>query len=158
AFAEYIALPYSNVWVHETKDEGGRMKDEKGNGSLRRDIQSIFDPYGNAVHTALSFDILGEDVLITGAGPIGCMAAAIVQHAGARHVVVTDMNPYRLDLAKKLGATRAVDVRTENLKDVQQELGMKEGFDVGLEMSGNGAAFRDLLANMAHGGKVAILG
>ena len=144
AFAEYIALPYSNVWVHDP--------------SIPRDIQSIFDPYGNAVHTALSFDILGEDVLITGAGPIGCMAAAIVRHAAARHVVVTDMNPYRLELAKKLGATRVVDVRTENLKDVQHELGMREGFDVGLEMSGNGNAFRDLLANMAHGGKVAILG
>jgi threonine 3-dehydrogenase len=170
AFAEYIALPYGNVWVHEGKDEGGRMKDEKskGNGSsfilhpsslsLKRDIQSIFDPYGNAVHTALSFDILGEDVLITGAGPIGCMAAAIVKHAGARHVVVTDVNPYRLELAKKLGATRVVDVRSETIKDVQKSLGMKEGFDVGLEMSGNGQAFRDLLANMAHGGKVAILG
>ena len=144
AFAEYIALPYSNVWVHDS--------------NIPRDIQSIFDPYGNAVHTALSFDILGEDVLITGAGPIGCMAAAIVKHAGARHVVVTDMNPYRLELAKKLGATRVVDVRSQNLKDVQNELGMKEGFDVGLEMSGNGNAFRDMLANMAHGGKVAILG
>ncbi|MSQ94447.1 MAG: L-threonine 3-dehydrogenase [Gemmataceae bacterium] len=144
AFAEYIALPYSNVWVHDP--------------NIPRDIQSIFDPYGNAVHTALSFDILGEDVLITGAGPIGCMAAAIVQHAGARHVVVTDMNPYRLELAKKLGATRTVDVRTENLKDVQNELGMREGFDVGLEMSGNGNALRDMLANMAHGGKIAILG
>ncbi len=144
AFAEYIALPYSNVWVHDP--------------NIPRDIQSIFDPYGNAVHTALSFDILGEDVLITGAGPIGCMAAAIVQHAGARHVVVTDMNPYRLELAKKLGATRVVDVRTENLKDVQNELGMREGFDVGLEMSGNGNAFRDMLASMAHGGKIAILG
>lgn len=144
AFAEYIALPFSNVWVHDP--------------NIPRDIQSIFDPYGNAVHTALSFDILGEDVLITGAGPIGCMAAAIVKHAAARHVVVTDMNPYRLELAKKLGATRVVDVRTENLKDVQKELGMREGFDVGLEMSGNGNAFRDMLANMAHGGKVAILG
>lgn len=144
AFAEYIALPFSNVWVHDS--------------SIPRDIQSIFDPYGNAVHTALTFDILGEDVLITGAGPIGCLAAAVVKHAAARHVVVTDVNPYRLELAKKLGATRVVDVRTENLKDVQASLGMKEGFDVGLEMSGNGAAFRDMLANMAHGGKVAILG
>ncbi len=155
AFAEYIALPYSNVWVHDEKQLwGGRETTPQ----LRRDIQAIFDPYGNAVHTALSFDILGEDVLITGAGPIGCMAAAIVQHAGARHVVVTDMNPYRLDLAKKLGATRAVDAAGENLKDVQNELGMREGFDVGLEMSGNGNAFRDMLANMAHGGKIAILG
>ena len=144
AFAEYIALPYSNVWVHD--------------GHIPRDVQAIFDPYGNAVHTALSFDILGEDVLITGAGPIGCMAAAIVKHAGARHVVVTDMNPYRLELAKTLGATRIVDVRSQNLKNVQHELGMREGFDVGLEMSGNGNAFRDMLANMAHGGKIAILG
>jgi threonine 3-dehydrogenase len=153
AFAEYIALPYSNVWVHvpfPPLDKGGQ--------GGARDVQSIFDPYGNAVHTALTFDILGEDVLITGAGPIGCMAAAIVKHAAARHVVVTDVNPYRLELAKKLGATRVVDVRTESLKDVQASLGMKEGFDVGLEMSGNGAAFRDMLANMAHGGKVAILG
>jgi threonine 3-dehydrogenase len=144
AFAEYVALPFSNVWVHDD--------------TIPRDIQSIFDPYGNAVHTALSFDLLGEDVLITGAGPIGCMAAAIVKHAAARHIVVTDVNPYRLELAKKLGATRVVDVSTENLKDVQKELGMREGFDVGLEMSGNGAAFRDMLANMAHGGKIAILG
>jgi threonine 3-dehydrogenase len=144
AFAEYIALPYSNVWVHDPH--------------IPRDVQSIFDPFGNAVHTALSFDILGEDVLITGAGPIGCMAAAIVKHAGARHVVVTDVNPYRLALAKKMGASRVLDVRSETIKDAQQQLGMKEGFDVGLEMSGNGAAFRDMLANMAHGGKVAILG
>ena len=152
AFAEYIALPYSNVWVH---DESLVPKLSLG---IRRDIQAIFDPYGNAVHTALTFDILGEDVLITGAGPIGCMAAAIVKHAGARHVVVTDMNPYRLELAKKLGATRVVNVRSENLKDVQKDLGMREGFDVGLEMSGNGKALCDMLANMAHGGKVAILG
>ena len=172
AFAEYIALPYSNVWVHEREDEAGvapaarvqagatarREPRPAGASLIKRDIQAIFDPFGNAVHTALSFDILGEDVLITGAGPIGCMAAAVVKHAGARHVVVTDMNPYRLDLARKLGATRAVDVRTETLKDVQQELGMREGFDVGLEMSGNGNAFRDMLANMAHGGKIAILG
>jgi threonine 3-dehydrogenase len=176
AFAEYIALPHTNVWVHPPSpplNKGG--KDEAppldkgaqpaapplskgGQGGVTRDVQAIFDPYGNAVHTALSFDILGEDVLITGAGPIGCMAAAIVKHAAARHVVVTDMNPYRLALAKKLGATRVVDVRTENLKDVQRELDMREGFDVGLEMSGNGNAFRDMLANMAHGGKVAILG
>ncbi len=173
AFAEYIALPFSNVWVHEARGEGGGTRGEENSphaphpssltlaprpSSLTRDIQSIFDPYGNAVHTALSFDLLGEDVLITGAGPIGCMAAAIVKHAAARHVVVTDMNPYRLELAKKLGATRVVDVRAEALKDVQKELGMREGFDVGLEMSGNGAAFRDMLANMAHGGKIAILG
>jgi threonine 3-dehydrogenase len=152
AFAEYIALPYSNVWVHDESLVPKLSLD------VRRDIQAIFDPYGNAVHTALTFDILGEDVLITGAGPIGCMAAAIVKHAGARHVVVTDMNPYRLELAKKLGATRVVDVRSENLKDMQKDLGMREGFDVGLEMSGNGNALCDMLANMAHGGKVAILG
>jgi threonine 3-dehydrogenase len=165
AFAEYIALPFSNVWVHEREGEApaepvrmARQEPRPPEVSLMRDVQSIFDPYGNAVHTALSFPLLGEDVLITGAGPIGCMAAAIVKHAGARHVVVTDMNPYRLELAKKLGATRVVDVRSETLKDVQASLGMKEGFDVGLEMSGNGNAFRDMLANMAHGGKVAILG
>ena len=144
AFAEYIALPMTNVWVHDP--------------TIPRDIQSIFDPFGNAVHTALSFDVLGEDVLITGAGPIGCMAAAVVRHAGARHVVVTDLNGYRLALAKKLGATLAVDPRQTPLRDVQKQLGMKEGFDVGLEMSGNAAAFRDMLANMAHGGKIAILG
>jgi threonine 3-dehydrogenase len=165
AFAEYIALPFSNVWVHDEKLLAGRASDGTSAppslarpANTLRDIQSIFDPYGNAVHTALSFDILGEDVLITGAGPIGCMAAAIVKHAGARHVVVTDINPYRLELAKKLGATRVVDVRSENLKDVQAALGMKEGFDVGLEMSGNGNAFRAMLTNMAHGGKIAILG
>jgi threonine 3-dehydrogenase len=144
AFAEYIALPMTNVWVHDP--------------SIPRDIQAIFDPFGNAVHTALSFDVLGEDVLITGAGPIGCMAAAVVRHAGARHVVVTDLNPYRLELAKKLGATQAVDPRQTSLKEVQKQLGMKEGFDVGLEMSGNAAGFRDLLGNMCHGGKIAILG
>lgn len=144
AFAEYLALPMTNVWVHD--------------GHIHRDVQSIFDPFGNAVHTALSFDVLGEDVLITGAGPIGIMGAAIVRHAGARHVVITDVNPYRLELARKMGVTRAVDVRTQKLADVQQELGMREGFDVGLEMSGNPQAFRDMLANMAHGGKIAMLG
>jgi threonine 3-dehydrogenase len=144
AFAEYLAVPMSNVWVHDPH--------------IPRDVQAIFDPFGNAVHTALSFDVLGEDVLITGAGPIGCMAAAVVRHAGARHVVVTDLNPYRLDLACKLGATLALDARTTKLADAQKQLGMKEGFDVGLEMSGNGTAFRDLLANMCHGGKVAMLG
>src|SRR5207247_802148 len=146
--------------------EGGRMKDEKGGvssfilppSSLRRDIQAIFDPYGNAVHTALSFDILGEDVLITGAGPIGCMAAAIVRHAGARHVVVTDINPYRLDLARRLGATLALDVRSETIEEAQKKLRMKEGFDVGLEMSGSAAALRSMLANMCHGGRIAMLG
>jgi threonine 3-dehydrogenase len=151
AFAEYIALPVTNVWVHDSAD-GSHMS------GISREVQAIFDPFGNAVHTALSFNVLGEDVLITGAGPIGCMAAAVVRHAGARFVVVTDVNPYRLELAKKLGATMAVDVRTNKLADVQKQLGMKEGFDVGLEMSGNSAAFRDLLANMAHGGRIAMLG
>jgi threonine 3-dehydrogenase len=127
-------------------------------GNIARDVQSIFDPFGNAVHTALSFDVLGEDVLITGAGPIGIMAAAIVKHAGARYVVITDVNPYRLALAKKMGATLALDVRTQALAEAQRQLGMKEGFDVGLEMSGNPAAFRDMLANMCHGGKIAMLG
>jgi threonine 3-dehydrogenase len=145
AFAEYIVLPMSNVWHHH--DE-----------SIDRDVAAIFDPFGNAVHTALHFDVLGEDVLITGAGPIGCMAAAIARHAGARHVVVTDLNPSRLELAKKLGATRVVNVKQENLVDVQKELGMTEGFDVGCEMSGSPAAFRDMLAGMCHGGKIALLG
>ncbi len=151
AFAEYIALPQTNVWVHDSA-EGSHTP------AISRDVQSIFDPFGNAVHTALSFDVLGEDVLITGAGPIGVMAAAVVRHAGARYVVVTDVNPYRLDLAKKMGATVALDVRTETLADCQKKLGMKEGFDIGLEMSGNPAAFRDLLANMCHGGRIAMLG
>lgn len=144
AFAEYIALPMSNVWYHDPH--------------IPRDIQSIFDPFGNAVHTALQFDVLGEDVLITGAGPIGIMAAAVVRHAGARHVVITDVNPYRLALARKMGVTLAVDARSTSLTDVQAQLGMREGFDVGLEMSGNPAAFRDMLANMCHGGKIAMLG
>ena len=144
AFAEYIALPMTNVWLHHP--------------TVDRDIAAIFDPLGNAVHTALSFPTLGEDVLITGAGPIGCMAAAVAKHAAARNVVVTDVNPWRLELAKKLGATRIVDVRTENLKDVQRELGMKEGFDIGLEMSGSPDGFRDMLQHMCHGGKIAMLG
>jgi threonine 3-dehydrogenase len=144
AFAEYIALPVTNVWHHDA--------------SIDRDVASIFDPFGNAVHTALSFPLLGEDVLITGAGPIGIMATAVVRHAGARHVVITDVNSYRLDLARKMGATLALDVRTESLSAAQKKLGMKEGFDVGLEMSGNSQAFRDMLANMAHGGKIAMLG
>ena len=144
AFAEYIALPMSNVWYHDPH--------------IPRDIQSIFDPFGNAVHTALQFDVLGEDVLITGAGPIGIMAAAVVRHAGARHVVITDVNPYRLALARKMGVTLAVDARSTSLSDVQTQLGMREGFDVGLEMSGNPTAFRDMLANMCHGGKIAMLG
>ena len=144
AFAEYLALPMTNVWVHDSE--------------IERDIAAIFDPFGNAVHTALQFDLLGEDVLVTGCGPIGCMAVAIASHAAARYVVATDVNPYRLELAKKMGATRVVDVRTEKLADVQKELGMREGFDVGLEMSGNPAAFREMLANMAHGGKISMLG
>src|SRR5690606_520949 len=144
AFAELISLPMTNVWHHAP--------------GVDPDVASIFDPLGNAVHTALSFPVLGEDVLITGAGPIGIMAAAVVRHAGARHVVITDVNPYRLELAARLGATRTVDVRQENLTDVQQELGMTEGFDVGLEMSGNPQAFRDMLSAMCHGGKIAMLG
>jgi threonine 3-dehydrogenase len=134
----------ANVWHHAD--------------DIDRDLASIFDPFGNAVHTALTFDLLGEDVLITGAGPIGCMAAAVCQYAGARYVVVTDVNPWRLDLAKKMGATRTVDVRSERIADVQTELGMHEGFDVGLEMSGNKHAFREMLENMCHGGKIAMLG
>ncbi|MFN5467553.1 MAG: L-threonine 3-dehydrogenase [Pirellulaceae bacterium] len=145
AFAEYIALPMSNVWHHHPK--------------IDLDVASIFDPFGNAVHTALRFDCLGEDVLITGAGPIGVMAAAVVRHAGARHVVVTDVNPIRLELAKRMGATVALDVSgSKTLQDLQAELGMKEGFDVGLEMSGSPAAFQSLLQNMCHGGKIAMLG
>jgi threonine 3-dehydrogenase len=144
AFAEYLALPMTNVWHHHP--------------SINRDIAAIFDPFGNAVHTAVSFPVLGEDVLITGAGPIGMMAAAVVRHAGARFVVITDVNPYRLELAKKMGVTLAVNGRDTDLKDVQKELGMKEGFDVGLEMSGHPSAFRDMLANMSHGAKIAMLG
>ncbi len=144
AFAEYLALPMTNVWAHDPH--------------IPRDVQAIFDPFGNAVHTALSFDVLGEDVLIAGAGPIGCMATAVVRHAGARHVVVTDLNPYRQELARRLGASVAVDPRQVPLPEVQKRLGMREGFDVGLEMSGNATAFRELLANLCHGGKVAMLG
>ncbi len=143
AFAEYLALPMTNVWVHNGIDP---------------DIGAIFDPFGNAVHTALSFEVLGEDVLITGAGPIGIMAAAIVRHAGARYVVITDVNEFRLELARKMGVTLAVNPAKQNLRDVQKQLGMKEGFDIGLEMSGNPAAFGDMIDNMAHGGKMALLG
>ncbi len=143
-FADYIVLPMTNVWHHDE--------------AIDRDVACIFDPFGNAVHTALSFPVLGEDVLVTGAGPIGIMAAAVAVHAGARFTVITDVNPYRLELARKLGVTRAVDVGKQSLAEVQKELGMKEGFDVGLEMSGNPAAFRDMLANLAHGAKVAMLG
>lgn len=144
AFAEYISVPRQNVW--------------KCDPSIPLDVLSCFDPLGNAVHTALKFSVLGEDVLITGAGPIGIMATAIVRHAGARHVVVTDVNPYRLALAEKMGASVTVDVRNRKIEDVMKELGMKEGFDVGLEMSGNGRAFSDMLDNMFHGGKIALLG
>src|SRR6187431_1515153 len=144
AFAEFLALPMTNVWHHT-------------NG-IDRDVASIFDPFGNAVHTALSFPLLGEDVLITGAGPIGIMAVAIARHAGARFVVITDVNDYRLDLAKQLGATVALNVTKGTLAEVRQQLKMKEVFDVGLEMSGNPSAFRDMVANMAHGGKIAMLG
>ena len=144
AFAEFISVPRGNVW--------------KCDPAIPLDVLSCFDPLGNAVHTALKFSVLGEDVLITGAGPIGIMATAIVRHAGARHVVVTDINPYRLDLAKQMGASVTVDVRERDIKSVMSELGMKEGFDVGLEMSGNGRAFSDMLDNMFHGGKIALLG
>jgi threonine 3-dehydrogenase len=144
AFAEYLSLPMTNVWVHQ------RTIDE--------DVAAIFDPFGNAVHTALSFPVLGEDVLVTGAGPIGIMAAAVARHAGARFVVITDVNPFRLDLARKMGVTLAINTDEKSLKDVQKELGMQEGFDVGLEMSGNPKGFRDMLAAMAHGGKIAMLG
>jgi threonine 3-dehydrogenase len=144
AFAEYIALPMTNVWRHF---EG-----------IDPDVAAIFDPLGNAVHTALAFPVLGEDVLITGAGPIGLMAAAVARHAGARHVVITDVNERRLELARAMGVTRALDVRRERIADVQRELGMHEGFDVGLEMSGSPSALREMLDNMSHGGSIAMLG
>ena len=144
AFAEFIAVPMSNIWRH--KD------------NIDLDVAAIFDPFGNAVHTALSFPVLGEDVLITGAGPIGIMSAAVVRHAGARFVVITDKNPYRLELARKMGVTRAVDTAQTPLPQLQKELGMSEGFDVGLEMSGNANAFREMLQNMSHGAKIAMLG
>ena len=144
AFAEYIALPMTNVWHHRD--------------GVDLDVAAIFDPFGNAVHTALSFPVLGEDVLITGAGPIGIMAAAVARHAGARFVVVTDVNEYRLDLARKMGATVALNVREGNLTNVQRQLGMQEGFDVGLEMSGSPAALHDMIEALCHGGKIAMLG
>ena len=144
AFAEFISLPMTNVWHHDP--------------AIDRDVASIFDPFGNAVHTALQFPVLGEDVVITGAGPIGLMAAAVVRHAGARHVVITDVNPYRLELATKMGVTLALDARESSLADAQAKLEMKEGFDVGLEMSGQPAALHDMLANVSHGAKVALLG
>ncbi len=144
AFAEYLCIPASNA-VHVDP-------------AIPLDVLSCFDPLGNATHTALQYDLVGEDVLITGAGPIGCMAVAIAKHAGARKIVVTDVNPDRLALATKMGATRTVDVSTEKLPDVQRNIGMKEGFDVGLEMSGNPRALNDMIDNMAHGGRIALLG
>ncbi len=144
AFAEYIALPMTNLWRHHA--------------GIDPDVAAIFDPFGNAVHTALSFPVLGEDVIITGAGPIGLMAGAVVRHAGARYVVITDVNPHRLELARKMGVTLALNPRDRSLADAQKELGMSEGFDVGLEMSGNTSAFREMLANMSHGAKIAMLG
>jgi len=144
AFAEYIALPMTNIWRHHP--------------GIYQEVAAIFDPFGNAVHTALSFPVLGEDVLITGAGPIGIMAIPVARHAGARHIVITDMNPYRLDLARKMGATLAVNPAETSLAEVQKQLGMMEGFDVGMEMSGNPIALKDMISNMSHGGKIAILG
>ena len=144
AFAEYLVIPAFNAF---------KIPD-----NISDDLASIFDPFGNAVHTALSFDLVGEDVLITGAGPIGIMAAAVAKHVGARHVVVTDINRYRLELAKKMGATRTVDVSKENLQDVMDELGMSAGFDVALELLGGPVAIRDMLNKMNHGGKIAMLG
>ncbi len=144
AFAEYLCIPVTNVWYCDP--------------AISTDALACFDPLGNATHTALSFDLLGEDVLITGAGPIGCMATAIARHAGARHVVVTDVNPYRLHLAKKMGASLTLDVRHRTIEDALNMLHMKEGFDVGLEMSGNPDALRAMLGNMCHGGKIALLG
>ncbi|PYX91243.1 MAG: L-threonine 3-dehydrogenase [Acidobacteria bacterium] len=144
AFAEYIVVPMMNVWKHTQP--------------VPLEVAAIFDPFGNAVHTALSFPVLGEDVLVTGAGPIGIMGAAVAKFAGARHVVITDVNPYRLDLAKKVGIPVTVNAKSTRLKEVQQQLGMKEGFDVGLEMSGSPNAFCEMLENMSHGGKIAMLG
>jgi len=144
AFAECIVLPMTNIWRHSPK--------------IDLEVAAIFDPFGNAVHTALAFPVLGEDVLVTGAGPIGIMAAAVLRHAGARYVVITDINPARLKLAEKIGVTLAVNTKETSLGEVQKQLGMLEGFDVGLEMSGNGSAFREMIANMSHGGKIAMLG
>ncbi len=144
AFAEFIALPATNVWRHPR--------------DIDLDVAAVFDPFGNAVHTALTFPILGEDVLITGAGPIGLMAAIVARHAGARYVVISDVSPYRLDLARRIGVTLAVDAASMTLPEAMSELAMREGFDVGLEMSGKPSALRDMLASMTHGGKVAMLG
>ena len=144
AFAEYLSIPVTNIWHCDS--------------NIPTDVHACFDPFGNAVHTTLSYDLVGEDVLITGAGPIGCMAIAVAKHAGARYVVITDINPYRLELAKKMGPTMVVDARSQTIGDAAKELGMKEGFDIGLEMSGSPEAFKDMLANMCHGGKIALLG
>jgi threonine 3-dehydrogenase len=143
-FAERLVIPAANAF--------------KLPSTISDDVASFLDPLGNAVHTALSFDLVGEDVLITGAGPIGCMAAAVCRHVGARHIVITDVNPYRLELAAKMGASKTLDVRRETIRDAMRGLGMSEGFDVGLEVSGNGQAFRDLFGTMNHGGRVALLG
>ena len=144
AFAEFLSIPISNIWHCDPK--------------IPTDILTCFDPFGNAVHTTLSFDLVGEDVLITGAGPIGCMAVAVAKHAGARYIVITDVNPYRLKLAEKMEPTLTLDVRNEKIEDAVKKLDMKEGFDVGLEMSGSPEAFKGMLANMCHGGKIALLG
>ena len=144
AFADFLCIPATNVWHADP--------------AIPADVLSCFDPLGNAVHTALSFDLLGEDVLITGAGPIGCMAAAVAKHAGARHVVVTDVNPHRFELARQLGVTLAIDVRNDSLEATEKLLGMKEGFDVGLEMSGSPSALNQMIPAMIHGGKIALLG
>jgi threonine 3-dehydrogenase len=144
AFAEFISLPMTNIWRHDPE--------------VNQEVAAIFDPFGNAVHTALTFPVLGEDVLITGAGPIGIMCIPVVRKAGARHVVITDLNPFRLELARKMGATLAVNPTETPLREVQKQLGMSEGFDVGLEMSGNGGALREMIDNMSHGGKIAVLG
>ncbi|MHC4110463.1 MAG: L-threonine 3-dehydrogenase [Planctomycetota bacterium] len=144
AFAEYLAIPVTNVWYCDS--------------DIPTDVLTCFDPFGNAVHTTLSYDLVGEDILITGAGPIGCIAVAVAKHAGARHIVITDINPYRLELAKKMGPTLTLDAGSEKIEDAVRKLGMKEGFDVGLEMSGSPNAFKGMLANMCHGGKIALLG
>ncbi|RJO71471.1 L-threonine 3-dehydrogenase [Nocardia panacis] len=144
AFAEYVALPASNVWVHRTP--------------VDLDVAAIFDPLGNAVHTALSFPLVGEDVLITGAGPIGLMAAAVARHAGARHVVITDVSAERLDLAREIGVSLALNVTEVSVAEGQRMLGLREGFDIGLEMSGRPEATREMIANMTHGGRIAMLG
>jgi threonine 3-dehydrogenase len=144
AFAEYLVVPAGNVWQHKP--------------GIDLDVAAIFDPFGNAVHTALTFPVLGEDVLITGAGPIGLMAAAVVRHAGARHVVITDVNEYRLDIAKRMGVTLAIDSTRQTIHSAQEDLGMLEGFDVGLEMSGASGAMSEMVENMTHGGRIALLG